>query len=372
MNDVSIFSEMTALSQKHGAINLGQGFPDFNPPDLLLETVKIHLGNASHQYAPMAGVLELRQALSQKMWKCHQAVIDADREITITCGATQAIFTAIQSIVRPGDEVIIIEPAYDSYAPTIKLCGGQVVAVEMEPPFVQWPWEKLAAHVNHKTKMVIINSPHNPTGKIMTAKDHDALSDIIQDKDIVVVSDEVYEHIIFDGHSHESILRHARLKSKSMAVFSFGKTFHSTGWKIGYCVANPLLMQRFRQVHQWTVFSVNSFLQTALAEYLIEEKNYNYLSTFYQAKRDLFRSFFALIKLELLPAEATFFQMVDYSAVSDLDDLDFAKKMTIDHGLTSIPLSPFYSRKVKYPLIRFCFAKKQETLMAAGSKLKKF
>ncbi len=374
---LSIFTEMSALAVKHGAINLGQGFPDYNPPEDLLALVSRKLSGPVHQYAPMQGVGALRESIAAKMALDTGFTPNADFEITVTAGATQAIFAAIMALVQAGDEVIILEPCYDSYRPSIQAAGGIAVASQMvyrnsgsegEGRFCI-DWDDVESSVTDKTRMIIINSPHNPTGMIMDREDMNRLCTIVRDRNIVILSDEVYEHLIFDGRAHESVWKYAELREKSVSVHSFGKTFHATGWKLGYIVAPARIMQAFRSIHQWNVFSVNSFLQHALASYLQDPKNYDYLPQFYGNKRDYFRGIMKGTKFRLLSCKGTFFQLADYSEITDMDDVTFSKWMTTDHGVTTIPVSVFSGVQTKNRLVRFCFAKTEELLSAAGERL---
>lgn len=374
---LSIFAEMSALAVKHGAINLGQGFPDYNPPDDLLALISRTLSGQVHQYAPMQGVGALRESIAAKMTLDTGFTPNADLEITVTAGATQAIFAAIMALIQAGDEVIILEPCYDSYRPSIQAAGGIAVASQMvyrnsgsegDGRF-SIDWDDVEACVTDKTRMIIINSPHNPTGMTMDREDMNRLCTIVRDRNIVVLSDEVYEHLIFDGRSHESVWNYEELRERSVSVHSFGKTFHATGWKLGYVVAAASIMQAFRSIHQWNVFSVNSFLQHALASYLQNPENYNYLPQFYGKKRDYFREIMKETKFRLLSCEGTFFQLADYSEITDMDDVAFSKWMTIEHGITTIPVSVFSGVQTKNRLVRFCFAKTEELLSAAGERL---
>ncbi len=366
---VTIFTEMSALATQYNAINLGQGFPDFDPPGELLELVKKHLSDHKNQYAPMAGALTLREALSDKLLQAYSCKVSPDNEITITAGATQAIFTAITAFVHAGDEVIIFEPAYDSYRPSIEIAGGKAVVFTMLPPDFHINWSMVKAMINEKTRMIIINSPHNPTGTTLKEEDLLKLAAVVRDTDIIILSDEVYEHLIYDGAQHQSVMRFPELYARSFAVFSFGKTFHATGWKIGYIAGPEYLTKEFRKVHQWNVFCVNSFIQYALAEYLTEKSHYEYLPNFYQQKRDFFKSILLKTEFKPLKSEGTFFQLADYTNVSELDDVSFTKEMTIKFGIATIPLSVFYSSKEDVKLIRFCFAKTEKLLSAAGEKM---
>ena len=287
-SQTTIFTEMSALATQHHALNLGQGFPDYDPPTALLDLVKDAIDDHKHQYAPMAGVMALREIISEKVLHAYGQYVNATPEITITAGATQAIFTAITALIHVGDEVIIFEPAYDSYRPSIELAGGKTVVYTMEAPDFKINWSLLAAMISPKTKMIIINTPHNPTGTILKADDLIQLSRIVKDTDIIILSDEVYEHLVYDGQPHESVLKYPELYQRSISVFSFGKTYHCTGWKVGYCIAPEYLMNEIRKVHQWNVFSVNSFVQHALAVFMKDEQQYLSLPQFYQHKRDFF------------------------------------------------------------------------------------
>lgn len=360
---------MSALALKHDALNLGQGFPNYDPPLHLLNLVKTNLDDHKNQYAPMAGVQTLREALAGKVMLNYGQYVNPDQEITITAGATQAIFTAIMALVHPGDEVIIFEPAYDCYIPAIQIAGGKSVIYTMEAPDFRVNWSLVSAMVTLKTKMIIINSPHNPTGTILREKDLEALSRIVRDTDIIILSDEVYEHLIYDGEQHQSVLKFPRLFERCLAVFSFGKTFHCTGWKVGYCIGPEYLMKEFRKVHQWNVFSVNSFVQYALAQFLADTDQFDKLSRFYQEKRDFFLNKLTGSGFQPLKTAGTFFQLCSYKTISSLDDLNFAKDMTIKYGVACIPVSVFYSDKRQDQLVRFCFAKTESFLASAASRL---
>jgi methionine aminotransferase len=368
--DTTIFTEMSALAQQYQAINLGQGFPDFDPPTDLIRCVQETTAMHHHQYAPMAGDTSLRTIISQKIESLYGNGFDPISEITITAGATQALFTAITAFIRSGDEVIIFEPAYDSYRPSIILAGGITVPYTLYAPDFKIDWDNLKRLITDKTKMIIINTPNNPTATVFNAQDWKKLDEILTGTQIIVLSDEVYEHLIFDGSPHESVLKYPHLRDRSMAVFSFGKTFHCTGWKIGYCVGSEYLMDEFRKVHQWNVFSVNSILQKALATYMTDPESYQNIAKFYEFKRDYFRQILADTLFKPLDVKGTFFQICDYSAYSDMDDRSFAKNMVINHGVAAIPLSPFYNHEYGGNLIRFCFAKSTELLDQAAKKLR--
>lgn len=362
----TIFTVMSALANEHGAINLSQGFPDFDCPEDLQSRVEHYLRSGKNQYVPMAGVPELRKNLATKMERSYGLPINPDLEITVTAGATQALFTAITAFIRPGDEVILIEPAYDSYRPSVELVGGIPVVYELTGPDYQMDWDAFEQLITDKTKMVIINTPHNPIGKIRSEDDLKTLDRLTRGTDILVLSDEVYEHLIFDGKVHQSVLRFPELYQRSLIVYSFGKTFHSTGWKVGYCVGPEALMREFRKVHQFNVFTVNSFVQYGLADYLSNPETYEYLPDFYQQKRDYFAEQMSGSKLKALESDGTYFQLFDYSDVSDMADVDFAKWLTIEIGVAAIPVSVFYGSGRDEKVIRLCFAKRKETLQKAG------
>lgn len=369
LNHDSIFSQMSRLAREYDAINLGQGFPNFDVAPGLLDMVSSFLRQAKNQYAPMPGVPELRQALASKYERSYGRSLDADQEITIIAGATQALFNAITAIVHPGDEVIIIEPAYDSYKPVIELTGATVVPYALTAPDYRINWQEFAQLISSKTRMVIINNPHNPIGTVLKKEDLIALDTLLKDTDIIVLSDEVYEHLVFDGIPHESVIKYPGLYERALVVFSFGKTFHATGWKIGYCIASPALTRLFRSVHQWNVFSVNSFLQYALAEYLKDPEHYEMLGSFYQAKRDLFAGAMQGSAFRALSCEGSYFQLYDYSAISDLPDTEFAEYLVREHGIAGIPVSVFYTLAPESRTIRFCFAKTDTLLRKAAERL---
>lgn len=368
---LSIFAKVSVLAKKHNAINLGQGYPDFDADPKLLSLINKHLHAGKNQYAPMAGALELRQAISNKIAICYNKKTNPETEICVTAGATQALFTAIQAFVHKGDEVIIIEPAYDSYRPSILIAGGIPKAYRIQLPDYKIDWNQLAEMVTPNTKMILINTPHNPTGTTLKAADILALQEIVSDKDIVVLSDEVYEHLIYDRQQHQSVLGYEKLFQQSMAVYSFGKTLHATGWKMGYCVGPERLMKEFKNIHQWNVFSTNSFVQHAIAEYLSDSEVYTRLPQFFQQKRDFFTEKMEQSSLKALPSEGTYFQLFDYSEISDLDDMQFMEHLVREHQVATIPLSPFYAEPTGDKVLRFCFAKKDQTLSAAVERLSK-
>ncbi|MBL7890039.1 MAG: methionine aminotransferase [Bacteroidia bacterium] len=367
----TIFTVMSKLAADHQAINLSQGFPDFSCNPDLVDLVAKYMKAGNNQYAPMAGLLPLREMLSQKTEALYGAKYDPETEITITAGATQAIYTAITAVIREGDEVIVFEPAYDCYQPAIELNGGKTVYLQLKAPNYSIDWEEVKKVMNHRTKMIIVNTPHNPTGSIMTAADMTMLQKLTKDTDIVIISDEVYEHIIFDGHQHQSAARYPHLAERSFIISSFGKTYHTTGWKIGYCVAPQNLMNEFRKVHQFLVFSTNTPVQCALAEFLKQKEQYLDLGKFYQKKRDLFISLIKNSRFELTPAAGTYFQLLNFKNMSNEKDTDFAIRLTKEFKIASIPISVFYHEGVDEHVLRFCFAKKEETLEAAAAIINK-
>jgi len=361
----TIFTVMSALANKHNAINLSQGFPDFKSDQKLIDLVSKAMNKGYNQYSPMPGRIELRQIISKKIESLYNASYNPETEITITAGATQAIFTIISTFIRPNDEVIIFKPAYDSYEPTIKLNGGKVISIQLKAPFFKVDWKEVKENITPNTKMVIINTPQNPSGNVFSKVDMLQLQALLEGTNILVLSDEVYEHIIFDKGEHQSISTFPDLKTRSFAVASFGKTFHNTGWKVGYCCAPKELMDEFRKVHQFAVFCVNHPVQKALETYLKEPKHYLELSEFYQQKRDLFLSLIKNSKFKFIPTQGTYFQLLDYSNITQENDVDFAKRLTIENGLASIPMSVFNKDGLDQKLLRFCFAKTDDTLKKA-------
>ena len=366
---VTIFSEMTRLADAHGAINLSQGFPDYAVPPELTALVTKYMQQGCNQYAPMQGVQLLRERIAAKVSELYGAQYDPAREITITSGATEALFAAITAVVHDDDEVIVLEPAFDSYTPVIALCGGTPVYVQLKFPNYRIPWDKVQEAVSPKTRAIILNSPHNPTGAVLTGEDITSLIGIVRDTKIVIISDEVYEHIIFDGHPHQSMARYPHLAERSFVISSFGKTYHATGWKIGYCLAPAELSQEIQKIHQYLTFSSNTPVQHALAEFMQNKDVYRQLSDFYQQKRDKFLTALKGSRFKALPCLGTYFQMLDYSAITDEPDLEFARRLTTDCGVAAIPPSVFYHRRNDDKVLRFCFAKKDETLERAAEKL---
>ena len=367
----TIFTVMSALAAEHQAVNLGQGFPDFACDPALVDQVTAAMQAGHNQYPPMPGVPALRQTVAAKIAHLHGHTYNADSEITITAGATQAIITAILAVVHPGDEVIVLAPCYDSYVPNIELAGGVVVRVPLTPGSFRPDFAKIAAAITPKTRALLINTPHNPSATVWSQADMLALQDLLAPTNVLLISDEVYEHMVFDGQAHESASRYPGLAARAFVVSSFGKTFHVTGWKVGTIAAPAALMAEFRKVHQFNVFTVNTPVQHALAAYLANPAPYQDLPAFYQRKRDLFRDGLAPTKFKLLPSQGSYFQCVDISEVSDLGEADFCQWLTREIGVAAIPLSAFYGDGFDQRVVRFCFAKQDTTLTAALERLKK-
>ena len=369
----TIFTVMSALASEKEAVNLGQGFPDFDCDPALVDAVTQAMKSGLNQYPPMAGVPQLRTAIAEKIQALHGRRYDAASEITVTAGATQGILTSILCAVHAGDEVIVIEPAYDCYLPAIELAGGIPVFVQMCVGSTGYsvPWDQVAAAVTAKTRLIMINTPHNPTGSILRKTDIDALADIVRGTDILILADEVYEHMVYDGQHHESLCRHPELASRTFINSSFGKTYHVTGWKVGFVAAPAALMAEFRKVHQFNVFTVNTPMQHGLAEYMRNPAPYIELPAFYQRKRDLFREGLKKTRFKLLPSEGTYFQCVEYGAISSLSEAEFSKWLTAEIGVAAIPVSAFYNTPQESGIVRFCFAKKDETLRLALDRLAK-
>jgi methionine aminotransferase len=367
----SIFTIMSRMAVEHNAINLAQGFPDFNCDQELLELVSYFQNKGFNQYAPMQGVPNLRKAISEKIKKIYGRHYDFDKEITVTAGATQALYTAITSVVKQGDEVILFEPAYDSYVPDILSNGGIPVYIPLNPNNYSYDWDIIHNKISDKTKAIILNSPHNPTGSLISKNDIEQLEKLTRETDILIVSDEVYEHITFDGEKHISLASSNELSKRTFVISSFGKTYHTTGWKMGYCAAPENLTKEFRKMHQFIVFSTNTPIQYAYAEFMKHEDRYLSLGKFYQQKRDVFINEIKSSKFKLKPCKGTYFQLLDYSAISNKTDLEFSEYLTKEIGVAVIPLSPFYESKESQSLIRICFAKTDEVLKEAVDKLKK-
>lgn len=366
----TIFATMSAMANEYKAINLSQGYPDFPVASGLTDLVAQGVRDGYNQYAPMPGLPALREAVAAKYQHDYKIDVDSETEVTITAGGTQAIFNAITAFVQPGEEVILFSPAYDCYGPSIELAGGVPVYIEMLAPTFKMNWDEVREKVNQRTRMIVINNPHNPTGTAYRPDDFAALKDIVRDTPILILSDEVYEHIVFDDQPHLSVLRDEELRARSIAVFSFGKTFHATGWKVGYSIAPKALSSEIRKVHQYVTFSVHHPTQWALAKWLQDPINWTQISSLYQGKRDLFLKGLAETKFQFQPSSGSYFQAVDYSAISDLNDLDFSAWLTKEIGVAAIPISVFYPKSPDQRVIRFCFAKKDETLKAALELLK--
>ncbi len=370
----TIFTVMSQLANECGAINLSQGFPSFAPPEALRERIVWHLQHGDNQYAPMPGVAALRNAIADKVQRLYGRVLDAEREITVCTGATEGLFSTVQAVVHPGDEVIVFDPAYDSYEPAVTLAGGITrhvpLAIADDGYDFKIDWQRLADAITAKTRLVILNFPHNPTGAVLSAQDLDALAEVVRDSNALLLSDEVYEHIVFDGVEHQSLSRHDELWERSVVVSSFGKTYHATGWKVGYVMAPPALTAEFRRVHQFTVFTVITPIQHALAEYMTAEPGFHVeLAEFYQAKRDYFLSLLEGSRFRFRPARSTFFQVLDYSDICDEHDEQLAMRWTREIGVASIPLSVFCETPFTGRRLRFCFAKDDDTLAEAVARL---
>jgi methionine aminotransferase len=362
----TIFSVMSQLAVAENAINLSQGFPDFLVDEKLISLVSEQMKSGFNQYAPMQGDLGLREQISNKTEALYGLAYDPDTEITVTAGGTQAIFTAITAFIREGDEVLVFTPAYDCYLPAIELTGANPVFMELHAPSFKVDWEEVKKLINHRTKMIIINSPHNPTGTIWSEGDMSSLEKLTQGTDIIVLSDEVYQHIVFDGEKHQSVARFPDLAQRSFLIGSFGKTFHITGWKVGFAMAPKELMKEFNKVHQFVVFAVNHPVQRALAEYLKTPEHYLGVSNMYQAKRDLFVEALSSSRFKIVPAQGTYFQLLDFTDITDQKDVEFAKQLTKLNKVASIPISVFYQNQSTDSVLRFCFAKQDETLLRAA------
>ena len=366
---ITIFTVMSTLAQQHGAVNLGQGFPDFDCDPCLVDAVTDAMRCGLNQYPPMTGVPALREAVAEKISALYGHAYDPGSEITVTAGATQAILTAILAVVHPGDEVIVLEPCYDSYEPNIALAGGRAVAVPLDPGTFRPNFERIAAALTPRTRAIVVNTPHNPSATVWSVEDMRRLAALLRPTDAIVIADEVYEHMVYDGARHESVACHPELAARSFLISSFGKTYHVTGWKVGYAAAPAPLMAEFRKVHQFNVFTVNTPVQYALAAYMADASAHIGLSAFYQAKRDRFRAGLAATRLRLLPSEGTYFQCVDYSAVGDESEEAFCRRLTTEVGVAAIPLAAFYRGGFEQRIARFCFAKKDATLDLALERL---
>ena len=369
----TIFTVMSRRARELGAINLGQGFPDYAIDPRLAQLVAQAMSEGYNQYALMEGVPGLREQIAVKINATHGINFDPATEITITLGATEALFCAIQAIVGPGDEAIVFDPAYDSYDPAIRLVGGRCIHIPLQPPAFRYDWDRVAAAITDRTRLIIINTPHNPACSVANADDLDRLAALVRERDITVISDEVYEHVTYDGIAHASVLAHPELRERSFAVYSFGKALHATGWRVGYCVAPPLLTRELRKVHQFNTFSIAHPLQQAIAQYLVETpQSWQQLAQFFQAKRDRLRSALAGSDWLAPAAQGTYFQLIDYSALSDAGDVEFADRVLTEAGVATIPLSPFYQDPPRLTLLRVCLAKQDATLDAALARLRNF
>jgi len=368
----TIFTVMTKLAAAHNAINLAQGFPDFDTDPRLIDLVDEAMRGGHNQYAPMPGLPELNNAIADKLQHGYGWRPNPETEITVTSGGTQALYSIIGALISPGDEAIIIEPSYDSYIPSIVSFGGTVKTFQLQPPLYTVDWDAVEGLVTPQTKLIMINTPHNPCGVVLTPEDLLLLEHIVLKYGLYVISDEVYEHIIFDGHQHQSVLRFPQLYQRTFVVFSFGKSLHVTGWKTGYVIAPPALTSELRKIHQFNVFSGNRPMQTAIAHYMREYGDFGALSSFYQAKRDMFLALMDGLPLKFLPCYGSYFILADYGEVSDLPDRAFTEQLTVEGGVATIPLSPFYKNGSDERIIRFCFAKKEETLREAAARLRRY
>lgn len=367
----TIFTVMSGLANQVGAINLSQGFPNFNPSERLQRLVTEHMAKGANQYSPMPGILPLRERIAEKINRMYGASVDPDSEITITAGGTQAIFCAIAAFVGPGDEVILLEPCYDSYRPSVETVGGVAVTYSLSAPDYRVDWEEVRKLITPRTRMLCINTPQNPTGTILREADMLKIQEILRGTDVILMSDEVYEHLIYDGELHASALRYPDLYARTLAIYSFGKTYHNTGWKTGYCVAPPELTREFRKVHQFNVFSANHPMQAAFADFMADPAEYMGLPEFYQQKRDFFLQAMSATRFKPLACAGTYFQLFDYSDITDEPDLAFCKRLTTEYGVAAIPVSSFYSDLKDEKVIRLCFAKTEDLLAQAGERLAK-
>ena len=367
----TIFTTMSSLAQQYNAINLGQGFPDYEMDAELIALVTKAMKDGFNQYTHMNGYLPLREAIAEKCYYLYGSAINPDEEITITPGGTYALFTAITTVLQPGDEVIVFEPAYDSYIPQVELNGATAVSVKLKFPDYHVDWNEVRSKVSERTRMIIINSPHNPTGSVLTAVDMANLMEILRDTKIIIVSDEVYEHLIFDDIQHESVLKYPELMQRSFVVFSFGKTYNCTGWKLGYCISPSTLMKEFRKIHQFNCFSSDTPKQIALTTFIQEREHYQNLGKLLQQKRDFFQELMLKTKFKPLPTYGSYFQVYSYAGISNENEKDFAVRLTKEAGVATIPVSAFYNKETNNHVLRFCFSKKEETLLAATERLRK-
>lgn len=365
----TIFTVMSSLAVQHNAINLGQGFPDYEMSEELIALVNEAMKGGYNQYVHMNGYLPLREALAEKVQFLYNTAVHPDTQITVTPGGTYALYTALTTILQPGDEVIVFEPAYDSYIPAIELNGAKAVAVSLTFPEYKINWEDVKHHITERTRAIMINSPHNPTGSVLSKEDIKQLRSIVKDTNVVIISDEVYEHLIFDGKQHESILKYPDLLQRSFVCFSFGKVYHCTGWKLGYCIASASLMNEFRKIHQFNCFSCDSPKQVALAQYLKQQEQYLNLGAFLQQKRDYLQTLMQQTKFKPLPSFGSYFQVYSYASISDETEKEFAVRLTKERGVATIPVSAFYQHEANHQVLRFCFSKKEATLEAAVERL---
>ncbi len=367
----TIFTVMSSLAVKHNAINLGQGFPDFPMNEELVSLVHEAMKRGHNQYTHMNGYIPLREAIAEKAYFLYKAEINPETEITVTPGGTYALYTALTTILQPGDEVIVFEPAYDSYIPAIEVNGAKAIPIQLNFPEYKIDWSAVKSKITDRTRAIMINSPHNPTGSVLTSDDINSLRKLVADTNIIIISDEVYEHLIFDGKIHESILKYPDLLQRSFVCFSFGKVYHCTGWKLGYCIAPGALMKEFRKIHQFNAFTCDTPKQVALAGFLEKREHYLELGNFLQTKRDYFKQLMSQTRFKALPSFGSYFQVYDYSSISDEPEMDFAQRLTAEYGVATIPVSAFYGQPVNNKVLRFCFAKKETTLEAAVEKLSK-
>ncbi|MGI8599128.1 MAG: methionine aminotransferase [Chitinophagaceae bacterium] len=367
----TIFTTMSSLALRHKAINLGQGFPDYNMNEELIDLVTKAMKDGYNQYIHMNGYLPLREAIAEKCFNLYNADINPEEEITITPGGTYALYTAITTVLQPGDEVVVFEPAYDCYIPQVELNGAKAVIVELKFPDYHIDWDEVISKINDRTRMIIINSPHNPTGSVLSDNDMQQLSEIVRDTNIIIVSDEVYEHLIFDDLEHESVLKYPELMDRSFIIFSFGKTYNCTGWKLGYCISSAFLMNEFRKIHQFNCFTSDTPKQIALADFIKEKEHFLQLGKKLQQKRDLFQDLMQQTKFKPLLTHGSYFQIYSYADISSENEKDFAIKLTKESGVATIPVSAFYRAEINNKVLRFCFSKKDETLHTAVERLKK-
>jgi methionine aminotransferase len=369
----TIFTVMSRRARELGALNLGQGFPDYDIDPRLTELVAAAMSEGFNQYAPMEGVIELREQIAKKLAASYGVSVNPESEVTVTCGATEAIYSAVQAMVGAGDEAIVFDPSYDSYDPAVRLAGARCVHIPLMPPGFRYDWNRVAASINARTRLIIINTPHNPACTVMTAADLEVLAELIRGRNIYVLSDEVYEHVVYDGRRHASVLSHAELRERAFVVFSFGKTMHSTGLRVGYSIAPPELTRELRKVHQFNTFSIAHALQRAIANYLVEKPDsWRGLPEFFQAKRDRVRAALEGTLFTVPPAEGTYFQLIDYSAIAKVDDVAFAERLLTEAGVATIPLSPFYQEPPPLLVLRLCIAKRDQTLDDAVARLQAF